>query len=118
MSADLVLARIDKAKAYLAEARDLIGVKNVIALAVAAKVYADQVGASIDAVNYASEIRLRVERRLGELLAETPKNKGGGEKGIGRRGKECGSKSEPHSERPTLAESGISKKLSSRAQRH
>ena len=111
MGTDLVLARIDKAKAYLAEARDLIGVKNVIALAVAAKAYARQVDASIEAVNYASEIRLRAERRLGELLAETPKNKGGNHATLKQR-----PTSTKQEQVGTLAESGISRKLSSRAQ--
>ena len=54
------------------------------------------------------------ERRLGELLKEQPKAKGGAEKGVGRRGKQCGSVSEPHSTTPTLADQGIDKKLSSR----
>lgn len=61
------------------------------------------------------------ERRLGQLIAEQKEtvglNRGGGEKGIGRRGKQCGSKKEPHSAPPTLAEAGIDKKLSSTAQK-
>ena len=65
----------------------------------------------------AAEIRIRAERRLGELLKEMPKAKGGAEKGVGRRGKQCGSVSEPHSTTPTLADQGIDKKLSSRAQK-
>jgi len=68
-----------------------------------------------------AEIRIRAERRLGEMIAEQKRtvglNKGGGEKGVGRRGKQCGADVEPHSDKtPTLAAVGIDKKLSSRAQ--
>lgn len=48
------------------------------------------------------------ERRLGELLAERPKNKG-----TLRRGSEL----EPREDAPTLAEIGVDKKLSARAQK-
>ena len=106
---DLVLARIDKAKAYLAEARDMMSVKNVIAMAVAAKAYAQQVGAATDTMNYASEIRLRAERRLGELLREVPKQTGGDAQRTRFR-------KSTESPPATLADSGISKKLSARAQ--
>lgn len=86
-------------------------VKSVIALAAAAKVYAKQVDASVETINRATEIRLRAERRLGELLKVTPKNKGA------KPGK-TGSKGVPVlDETPTLADAGISKKLSSRAQK-
>lgn len=113
--ADLVLAKIDSAKQYLAEARSLMDVKNVIAIAAAAKVYARQVQASVETINRAVEIRLRAERRLGELLKDAPKAKGasaGGKKESSR-----GPYQEPRDKTPTLAESGISKKLSSRAQK-
>jgi hypothetical protein len=63
-------------------------------------------------INSASEIRLRAERRLGELLRETPKAKGTEH---GGRSKKDGSRKEPSNPTPTLADSGISKKLSSRA---
>lgn len=106
---DLVLAKIDRALIFLAEAKDLQQVKQVIALADAAKVYAKQVDASVETINRASEIRLRAERRLGEMLKESPKNQGA--KGIGT----SAVPKENHTP-PTLAEAGISKKLSSRAQ--
>ena len=56
--------------------------------------------------------RIRAERRLGELLAVTTKDPGGQP----RHRKSTGSKREPV-KTPTLAESGIDKKLSSRAQK-
>jgi len=63
--------------------------------------------ASIETINGASEIRLRAERKLGEILAKTPKNPG-----IKMSG---GSRLEPP-RIETLADAGISKKTSSRAQ--
>lgn len=109
MKNDLVLVKIDKARYFLEKAKSLQEVKQVIALADAAKVYSKRVNASIETINYAAEIRLRAERRLGEILDKTPKNKG--ESGRFRRA--GGTISEPPD---TLASTGISKKTSSRAQ--
>jgi 16S rRNA G966 N2-methylase RsmD len=106
ISADPVLAKLNLASRYLAEAKTLQEVKGVIALAEAARVFGKHVGASIEAINSASEIRLRAERKLGEILAVTPKAPAG-------RPPIIGSKVEPI---PTLASAGISKKTSSRAQ--
>jgi len=60
----------------------------------------------------AAEIRIRAERRLGELQAEQPKNRG-------TRGQlVCSSKmAAPTDKTPTLKELGIDYKLSSRAQK-
>ena len=65
-----------------------------------------------------SEIRMRAERRLGELITLQKETVGlatGGEHG----GKPSidGTRMEPSIKRPTLAESGIDKKLSSHAQK-
>lgn len=109
MANDLVLAKIDKAKTYLTEAKTLQQVQEVIAVAEAAKVFAKRVNASIETINYAAEVRLRAERKLGEILAKTPKAPAG-------RPIKIGSKLEPISKPPTLAAAGISKKISSRAQ--
>lgn len=110
MSTDLVLAKIDKAKNFLMQATNLMEVNHVIAIASAAQTYARQVKASTETMNQASAIRLRAERRLGELLKVTEKNKGAKAGKTGTKGKPA---LDPT---PTLAESGISKKLSSRAQ--
>jgi len=66
----------------------------------------------------AAEIRIRAERRLGELLRQQKETVGlatGGEHG----GKPSidGTRAEPSIKRPTLAEAGIDKKLSSHAQK-
>lgn len=60
-------------------------------------------------------IRLDATRRLGELLRKQEKAKGA--RGIGKAPPKCGSGSVPHSQPPTLAEQGISKKLSATAQK-
>lgn len=66
----------------------------------------------------AAEIRIRAERRLGELIEATKATVGlatGGEHG-GRRKKD-GSREAPSNARLTLTAAGIDKKLSSRAQK-
>ncbi|MCX5884609.1 MAG: hypothetical protein NT096_01630 [Proteobacteria bacterium] len=80
----------------------------------AAAVYGKQIGATIETQNYAAEIRLRAERRLGEMLKDSPKQDGArGRSGGGTRG----SKKEPQvNAPPTLSSIHISKKESSRSQ--
>ncbi len=108
--ADAVLAKIDKAKAYLAAIVSVEDVMEVMGMAEAAQAYAKRVGSTVETINYAAEIRLRAERKLGEILIQTPKAKGGGDmKSDHRSQKRTG-------DSPTLAESGISKKLSSQSQ--
>ena len=116
MATDLVLSKINKAKAYLAEVQTIDDAIHVIGMAEAAKAYGKRVGASIETINVAAEIRLRAERRLGKILLSTPKAKGSAKKGWNKP-KKRGNKTEPRLDaHPTLAESGISKKLSSQSQ--
>lgn len=63
----------------------------------------------------AAEIRLRAERRLGELIGA--QKAGPGLSKGGRPAEKTGREQRPVSERPTLADAGISKDLSSRAQK-
>ncbi|WLB43040.1 hypothetical protein QIH93_21060 [Bradyrhizobium ottawaense] len=60
----------------------------------------------------AAQIRFRAERRLGELIAAQKQTVG-----LNRGALRRGSQSEQRDERPTLAEVGIDRKLSSKAQR-
>jgi N6-adenosine-specific RNA methylase IME4 len=109
--ADLVLARIDKARQFLAEAKTAQQANAVIAIAEASRVFAKRIHASQQTTNEAADIRLRAERLLGEILAKTPKNKGANGSRI------TGSKKEPVMDAtPTLADDGLDKKTSSRAQ--
>jgi len=104
---DLVLSKINSASVLLEKATTLQDAKSVIALADAARVYAKRIGASNEAINHAAAFKLRAERKLGEMLKVSPKNKGGNPK------LPTGAKKEPVE---TLADLGISKKTSSRAQ--
>ena len=61
---------------------------------------------NLDAERKAAEIRVRAERRCGELLAEMPKAEGG-------RPPKTGNRSEPVSAPQTLSDLGITKKQSS-----
>ena len=83
MSSDLILVKIDRARMFLQEAKSLQQVKQVIAMADAARVYGKQIGATIETQNYAAEIRLRAERRLGEMLKDMPKQQGA--RGVGKK---------------------------------
>ncbi len=71
------LARLELACRLLAEARSLDEVKVVVDLAEAARVYARQARLGLEAQNDAAELRLRAERRAGELLATMEKHAGG-----------------------------------------
>ncbi len=71
------LARLELACRLLAEARSFDEVKVVVDLAEAARVYARQARLGLEAQNDAAELRLRAERRAGELLATMEKHAGG-----------------------------------------
>jgi site-specific DNA-methyltransferase (adenine-specific) len=75
--AESPLARLELACRLLAEARNFDEVKVAVDLAEAARVYARQAQLGLDAQNDAAEVRLRAERRAGELLAEMQKHAGG-----------------------------------------
>jgi hypothetical protein len=62
-------------------------------------------------ISKAVEFRKRAERRLGEVMRDLPKAKGGGEKGVGRRGKNAGP---PRPHIKPLADYGIDKNLGGR----
>ena len=108
MSQDIVLAKIDTAKTYLAKASNLQEVHKVIAMADAASVYAKRIHASRETCNLAAEIKLRAERRLGELWKQTPKNSGS-------KRNSGGSKMDPPDKRPTLRDHGLDKHAADRA---
>jgi ParB family chromosome partitioning protein len=69
VSDDLVLAKIDAARLAIAEANTLQEANALVAMADAAKVYAERTKASAAVQQYAAEIGIRAERRLGEILA-------------------------------------------------
>jgi hypothetical protein len=68
----------------------------------------------LPSTEHATEIRLRDERRLGEMMAEQPKATGGEH---GGRAKVDGFRENPSNPTPTLAQAGIDKNLANRARK-
>ena len=108
MSGDLVLSKIDGARKLLCEAKTIKEAKHIADMAEAARIYGKRIEASIETVNQAAELRIAAETLLGQMLAQTEKAKGG------QPYQSTSSAKEPVE---TLAEIGVSKKLSSRAQK-
>ena len=71
------LAQIQRARLFLAEAKDLADIRAVRDMAEAARLYARAAGLGEDAMNEAAEIKLRAERKAGEALALMKKHEGG-----------------------------------------
>lgn len=71
------LVALAEGKRWLAQARDLLEVKDFCDKAAAVEHYLKQRDDAGEAAIDAAELRLRAERRLGELLAETVDHKGG-----------------------------------------
>jgi len=102
------LVRYEAACKALAEARAVDEVQDIRNKAEAMRVYGMQAKNKTLEVD-AAEIRIRAERKLGELIAQQKAGNGLAKPGP---------KSVPTGNRiPTLAEAGIDKKLSSRAQK-
>lgn len=103
------LVKLTNATKMLAEVRDAPTAKKLMDLAAAAEHYAKKAKLGQDAIDFAFGIKLDAQRRLGEYLKTTPKNEGG-------RPVETGNQREPVLA-PTLADLGVSKKLSAESQR-
>lgn len=67
------LLLLDRARQALAEASSVDEVKAIRNQAEAVRAYLKQQGAALEMQNQCAEIKLRAERRLGELLAALPK---------------------------------------------
>ncbi len=104
------LTKFDAARRALAEARTVDEVKMLRDRAEQARAYAKQQREGREMQNDIAEIKLRAERRLGEMLGEMDKAKGG-------RPEITGNTMLPVNEGSTLADIGISKMQSSRWQR-
>lgn len=105
-----VLIKYDAACRALADAKGTDEAKDIRDKAEAMRVYAHQAKNRQMEVD-AAEIRMKAERRLGEIITVQKETIG-----MAKPGPKIGSNEEPNY-RPTLAEAGIDKKLSSRAQK-
>lgn len=103
------LSRISEAQRALTAAKTLDDVLQIRDQAEALRVYVKAVSESLDAANMAAEIKLRAERKAGEMLAAMEKPKGG-------RPSETSNSVLPVSV-PSLDDLGIDKMQSSRWQR-
>lgn len=72
---DNALAKLSTATQALAEAKNLDEVKHIRDLALAAQVYARAAHLGLEAQNHAAEIKLRAERKAGEMLAQLERDK-------------------------------------------
>lgn len=103
---------VSRGVAAIEQAGSFDEVKAIRDQAEALRAYSRSIGAALDAVNAAAELRIRAERRMGEALRDAEKPKGGGDQRSDHRSASTtGEKSAP-----TLAEIGITKDQSSRYQ--
>lgn len=105
-----LVLHVEEARQILAQCVQVDEVKQIRDQAGAVAAYMRQQRASAEAQNDAAEIKLRAERRLGELLAQQEKNKGGGDVKSEHRSQKA--RSGP----PPLRELGISHTQSARWQ--
>lgn len=104
-----MMLSVEHARAYLAKSCSVDEVRDVADKAKAVALYLRSRDASIESQNDAAEIRLRAERRLGELTAEQPKAKGARNQLAGKDSSGGHKTRPPEAQPPTLAEQGIKK---------
>lgn len=112
-SSETALTHFSRARLELQKAKTIDEVRAVLDAAERLRLYLRQVDESLEMQNDAAEIKLRAERRAGEMLKE------GAEKGSRDQGKGGNRKSQSHDvtvKPATLDEIGISKMQSSRWQ--
>src|SRR5229473_4862629 len=101
------LAHFDAIRQAIQKAATVDQAKGIRDKAEALRIYAKQSGQSLEVQNRCAEIKLRAERRAGEILSEMEKNKGARGKGVRFHDESA----------PTLAELGISQAQSHRWQK-
>jgi len=103
------IIKLENATRMLAEIRTIDGARKLIDLAEAARVYARQVELGLEAQNHAAEIKIRAQRRAGEILDTMEKNKGTAGTLAGRDTSGGYSLLPPEDNTPTYADMGIDK---------
>ena len=106
------LTRFDQAYNALMEAKTIDEIKQVRDQAEALRLYMKQQSQSLDMQNACAEIKLRAERKAGELLRDMPKQDGGRPKKTGNMVLPVSEENHP----PKLEDIGITKMQSSRFQ--
>ena len=110
---DAIVERLRAANAQLSAAASISHVKAVVDIAAAAEVFARRQKLSDEAIGYAHALRIDALTRLGEMLAQAPKQAGA--RGTGANQYRGGVPVENPT--PTLRDHGIDKKTSMVAQR-
>src|SRR5215469_1843593 len=105
-----VLSLIERLECSFQNARTSEQLKNVRDLSAAIQQYMRNIGAGLQEQNRVAEIKIRVERHLGQALARLEKAKGGGDQRSNHRSRNATGGP------PTLADIGIAKTQSSRWQ--
>lgn len=114
MKHDLIVTRLDGARALLLQARDVVDAKKVADIAHAAEIYAKRQKLSQESIDYAHSVKVDAMTLMGDFLRRQEKRSAKHSQGGGSKG----SKREPLPKAPpTLQEIGIGKKESSTCQK-
>ena len=109
---DAVLVKLGSARNALAEAKTIQETKKVLDVAAAAEIFAKRQQLGEESIRFATSIKVEALAQLGRMLKDMPKNQG-----VRANGRDIGgTKMEPPSSIPTLAEIGLDKKTSKLAQ--
>ena len=101
------IEKLTTARQMLSEAKTMDDILHIRDIAEAARVYAQAAKLGLESQNEAAEIKIRAERKAGEILAQMPKNEGYLYRG---------NTMLPRGNEPVLADLGIEKMQSSRWQ--
>jgi phage N-6-adenine-methyltransferase len=112
LSKQPVSVLVSRGIAAIEQAGSFDEVRAIRDQAEALRAYSRSIGAALDAVNAAAELRIRAVRKMGEALRDAEKAKGGGD----RRSDHPSASTRGEKSAPTLAEIGITYDQSSRYQ--